>query len=88
MKYCLSCDIDYSATYIRKHYRSDKHLMKTFEIKRIEGHKNILVKDIDSVFSDLFEKHKRKFKYFFIICKIINKKLQGLYQTRFIKILR
>ena len=77
MKYCHSCDIDYSGTYIRKHYRSDKHLKKTFEIKHVERHKNILVKDIDSVFSDLFEKHKRKFKYFFIICKINNRKYKG-----------
>ena len=50
MKYCHSCDRNYSDTYIRKHYRSDNHLNKTFEFKYVEKHKNILVKDIDSVF--------------------------------------
>ena len=77
MKYCHSCDRDYSDAYIRKHYRSDNHLKKTFEIKHIEKHKKILVKDIDSVFSDFYKKHKRKFNYFCIICKINNRKYMG-----------
>ena len=39
MKYCHSCDRNYSDTYIRKHYRSDNHLNKTFEFKYVEKHK-------------------------------------------------
>ena len=85
MTYCHSCDKDYSRKYIRKHYSSEKHLKKTFEIKHIERHKKILVKDIVSVFSDLFKKHKRKFNYFFTICKFNNRKYDGIPKRALLK---
>ena len=64
MKYCHSCDMYYPDTYIKKHYLTNKHLNKVFEIKHIEKHENIFVKDIESGFCDLFNKHKRKFNYY------------------------
>ena len=85
MTYCHSCDKDYSRKYIRKHYSSERHLKKTFDIKHIKRHEKILVKDIDSVYSDLFKKHKRKFIYFIIICKINNRKYDGIPKRALLK---
>ena len=77
MKYCQSCDREYSDAFINKHYSSDKHLKKTFEIKNTHKLKNIPVNDIDIIRFNLFEEYKQKFIYFLIICKINNRKKRG-----------
>ena len=71
MIYCHSCDKDYSHKFIMKHYTSERHLKKAFEIKHIEKHKQILLEDIVNVFANLFERHIRKFKYFLLYAKLL-----------------
>ena len=77
MRHCQNCNRDYSDNYFRKHCRSNKHIKKAFGVKYIYKKENILVNEIDKALSNVFKKHKRKFHFFSIVCKIINKKIMG-----------
>ena len=85
MRYCQSCNRDFSDKYFRKHSRSNKHLKNAFEIKCIYKTENILVNEIDNTLSNIINKHKRKFHSFFIVCKIINKKILGFPKRTLLK---
>ena len=77
MRHCQDCNEIYSDKYFRKHCRSNMHLKKAFEVKYIYKTENILVIEIDNTLSDISEKRKRKFHSFYIVCRIINKKIIG-----------
>ena len=77
MRHCQNCDRDFSDKYFREHCRSNNHLKKAFRVKYIHKTENILVNEIKNTLSNIVEKLKRKFHSFFIVCKIIYKKVFG-----------
>ena len=77
MRHCLNCDRDYSDTYFREHYRTNKHIKKAFGVKYIYKKENILVNEVDDTLSNIINKNKRKFHSCLIVCKNINKKIMG-----------
>ena len=77
MKHCQNCNRDYSDKYFRKYSRTNNHLKKAFGVKYIYKTENILANEIDNTLFNIVQKHKRKFHSFFIVCKIINKKIIG-----------
>ena len=77
MRHCLNFNRDYSDKYFRKHCHSNKHIMKSFEIKYIYKTENILVNEIDNTLFNIINKHRQKFHSFLIVCKINNKKIMG-----------
>ena len=77
MGHCRYCGRDCSGKYFRKHSRSNKHIKKAFEVKYIYKTENILVNEIDDALANIINKHKRKFQYFLIVCKINNKRIVG-----------
>ena len=77
MKHCQDCNRDYSGKTFRKPCRSNNHLKNAFRAKCIYKTENILVNEIDNTLFNIVEKHKRKFRSFSNVCKIINKKIIG-----------
>ena len=77
MRHCQNCNKNYSDKYFRKHCRTKNHLKEAFGVKYIYKKENIVINEIDNTLSDIIEEHKRKFHSFYIVCKIINKKIIG-----------
>ena len=77
MRYCQDCYRDYSDKYFRKHCRTNNHLKKTIGVKYIYKTENTLVNEIDKTLSNIVEKHKRKFHFSLIVCKVIKKNIIG-----------
>ena len=77
MRHCQGCNRSYLDKYFRKRCRSNNHLKKAFGVKNIYKTENILVNEINSTLSNIVKKHKRKFHSFYIVSKIINKKIIG-----------
>ena len=76
MRHCHNCNRNYSDTYFRKHCQTNKHLKK-FSVKNVYIEENILVNKIDNILNTIIKEHKRKFRWFYIVCKINNKKIIG-----------
>ena len=76
MRHCHNCNRNYSDTYFRKHCQTNKHLKK-FSVKYVYIKENILVNKIDNILNTIIKEHKRKFRWFYIVCKINNKKIIG-----------
>ena len=77
MRHCQDCDKNYSVKYYTRHFRSNIHLKKAFEVRYVYKEENIFVDEIDNVLSNIIKKHKRKFHTFYILCRINNKKIIG-----------
>ena len=85
MRQCLNCNRNYSDKYFRKHCRTNNHLKKAFGVKYNYKKENIVINEIDNTLSDIIEEHKRKFLFFYIVCKINNKKIIGYPKRVFLK---